>query len=328
MLKRRTKKNLLLISLLLHLIVIIFFTFNAFKTTQRPVFIKPTKKQAEELRRQAQLRPKRSDEGTQVVFDDRTILPSDPTKTPKPALAKVEQKEIEKEPIQEEPTKKIAKREVTKPAEKIEKKKELPKTQTLKKRKLIAQAKPHFPEKKPPEETKKVTEEKIEPPKPLTQEDLKKLALANMLKEQHKKTSPRQATPAPAKPKKSLLSLMKSYIDSENGNSCIIREGENRNPSIEELKYICYEKQIDTQITTAWKIFRAGKPSIPNGSAYFDFVINEDGSLDKLLLTNSFGDPLFAKIALEVIKNATPFPPIPKHFGMKKYRPKGLRTKL
>jgi len=119
-LKRRTKKILLIISLLLHLIVIIFFTFSAFKTKQRFAITQQTKKQQEELHRQSQLRPKRSDEGTQVVFDDRTILPTEATKTPKQAPIKVEKKELEKELTPEKLAKKVAKKEVPKPAEKIE----------------------------------------------------------------------------------------------------------------------------------------------------------------------------------------------------------------
>jgi len=103
----------------------------------------------------------------------------------------------------------------------------------------------------------------------------------------------------------------------------MIREGENKNPSIEELKYICYEKQTEDLIVSAWRIMHAGEPPLQSGSVKFTFVINEDGSLDELGLIESSGNQLFDKMVLQCIQKAAPFPPIPKHFGVKKYRPRG-----
>ena len=49
----------------------------------------------------------------------------------------------------------------------------------------------------------------------------------------------------------------------------------------------------------------------------------EDGSLAHLAMITSSGDQEFDRLVIESIKQAAPFPPIPKHLGIKRYKPVG-----
>lgn len=261
---------------------------------------------------QAALLPKRSDQGTQVVFDDRTILPAPPPAPPVKLPVQSPEKE-QVTPLPETPTKQMVKQEEKK--EVLQEKAALP-----------VQKKAQIPS---PIQEKTLSQKQEESKtKMLTQADIKKLALANMLKSQDAAVSLPKTKPAPpqppAKKKKSLLSLMKCYLDDEKGNSCMIRRGENRLPSLEEMKFICYEKQIEDTIIATWRVLYSGSPPrTSGGTVRFTFLIGEQGDLEELSLIESSGDSTFDKMVLHCIEKSVPFPPIPKHFGMKSYRPQG-----
>ena len=341
--KSKYKIIALIISIIFHILLLFFFGFYTFHHNRDIILLKSPKQIEKEIqKKQAALWPKKSDTETLIVFDDKTFptLPTKPiTKPPtKPAVLKktvAPTKTVEppKPVTPPKPTQKIIKTE--KPSPIIQK----PET------KLIAPVKPHFPEKqitkteKPLEQLpierlpiERLPIERFKPEeKVITQEELKKFALANLLKPQGKESSSKNHNSLPASPSKtqSLASSTKCFLDSEKGNSCMLRSGENKFPSLEEMKYICYEKQIEDHIISTWKVLFANSPlTNASGSVSIPLVINSDGSIDPLELIESSGDKDFDHKVMICIKKAAPFPSIPRHFGVSKYRPRGVRIML
>jgi outer membrane biosynthesis protein TonB len=161
--------------------------------------------------------------------------------------------------------------------------------------------------------------------------DIKKEATKNVVKkdpprkmaQQKQMTKKQSVAPRPQKPKTSLLSLTKCFLDHHKGNSSMCRQGENRTPSFEEMKYICYEKQIQDQLIIAWRSLYSGIPPIViNKETRFTFVINENCKAEQIEIIVSSGNRMFDDMVIASVENAV-FPPIPKHFGVKKYRPQG-----
>ena len=333
LLQDKNKKITFIISLLLHLFLIFIFSFHAFKQNKKFIFPKPLKKLSQRESRAALL-PKKSDGGTKIVFDNSKILPKLKQKTEtkeqnKPVKKLTERKPIEK-PVKMAPPKKLAKKPITK--------KIIPKEspriairRTTALQESPDRARPKTPVgraqgKKP---VKKITK-KTTIKKPI---DTKKTALNNLVKKQKKeeqkikKIVKKIADPKPTKPKKSLLSLTKTFLDHPKGNSCMVRFGQNRNPTLEDMKYICYEKRIQDEIVSSWRSLYGWMNMKPNGSAKITFLINKNGGVEDLTLLSSSGNRSFDQMVLNSISKAN-FPPIPKHFGVEKYRPQGGMTVL
>ena len=323
---KREDRTIFIISLLLHTLVLLFLLFYAFKTRQKFVITKSDKQKQQALAQQNRmptaLIPKRSDMGTEVVFDDRVLLPpivEKPKQEPKPHEPKPK-KIVEK---QEKAVKKVEG--LVKAPEKPE---TVPKTVDLihlQPEKLVIKTKVPGKIKLQEEKTesivkkikkyvKKIKEQQRTVQKPITSPKLQQAALANLFQEK-------------PEPKKNLLSLAQCFMDQEDGNSCLARHGAKGVPGLEEMKYICYEKRINDHIVSSWKMLFGGVQIRTRGSVSLNYVINEDGKVENLILVSSSGDKMFDDMVLKCIRNAN-FPPIPKHFGVKKYRPRGGSTLL
>lgn len=314
---------------------------------------------------QAALLPKFSDQGAHVVFDDRKAIPK-PKEPPRNVIRKVTQAQKEK-PVEKKPEekKREVKKLAQKQAQKIEEKKKLEKKlekKLVQKEKIqkvsqiqkvpqvqkVSQIqKTIIPEQlmraavqnlaKEQKELEKKREIKIE--KVIKKHETKKLAQKPVQKIEEKKETitvnlpkthltPPEQQPRPAQPrKKSLLALMKTYLDHDQGNSCIIREGANRFPSLEEMKYICYEKKIEDHIISTWRsLYSRARPGADR-KVSVSFLIKRDGSVIEAEILQSSGNQAFDGMVLSCIQE-TMFPPIPKHFGCDTYRPRGGLTVL
>ena len=281
--RRDQDRKSLIISLLLHLIFLLFVAFFGFKRKKLIILSKAAqaKQQKKEHFIPVALIPKRSDQGKKLVFDKANVTPEQKSQ-PKP----------EKPTPQPKPVKKVAEKKPPEVKNEVEQVK--PKQLAVPKKK-IAQITSRIPELKPKESTYAK-------------------ATADREKEAKKEIE---------KPKrKSLLSLTKCFLDHEDGNSAMCRRGVNRMPTFEEMKYICYEKQIQDALVASWKVLYAGFCMPIQDEARFTFLVNEQCRAEDIILVKSSGNHTFDKMVLESVRQAS-FPPIPKHFGVKKYRPQG-----
>ncbi len=95
---------------------------------------------------------------------------------------------------------------------------------------------------------------------------------------------------------------------------------------LKSLQFHSYEEKIRTSLLNAFNVIKYKIPLIKNpdthaqGRAAIDVVINKDGSIAQLFLVQSSGDKQFDEMVLESIRYAAPFPSIPNHLGIEKYR--------
>jgi len=297
--RKKQKKISFILSLLVHLSLFLIFTFKAFKKSP---LVQPAN-----LKRpiQAMLLPKRSDMGTKVVFDDTFIAPTEqvankeksvaPPAKPQPAKPEPKEQELKKNVAEKSPDKTI----IRKAQQKIAKS-GMKKVERKTERKVVEKAPPiKAPPRKVP--IRKALARRTSP---------RKMPV--------KKERPRKVQPK----KKSLLALTKTFLDHPKGNSCLLREGESKFPSLEEMKYICYEKRIHDEILATWNSLYRGVYTNPNRGVRFTYCISEGGKAEGLALLESSGDAQFDNMVLTCIRESV-FPPIPKHFNVKKYRPRG-----
>jgi len=300
--KRKHNRKPLIISLLLHLFFLLFILFFAFKNKPKILFSTKAKQKKEHYIPVA-LFPKQSDQGTKIVFDKATIIP------------KHEQKNAPPQPKQ---TEKIVEQKSQKIKEKIKQKKlAIPKKKIAKIKSVIPELKP---KKEPKKEDKKIAKTMVE-----TKVQDHALQETEIQKQVHI-TLPttreiKQSQPTPKK-RKSLLSLTKTFLDHEKGNSAMCRAGADRMPTFEEMKYICYEKQIQDALVSSWKMLYGRTYIQTKGETRFTFLINEHGKAEDIILTQTSGNKIFDTMVFESVSQAV-FPPIPTHFGVKKYRPQG-----
>lgn len=135
----------------------------------------------------------------------------------------------------------------------------------------------------------------------------------------------RGAKSTQTKPKRNIIALTKGFIEKwegEEGTDLIDRDGDpNRRPSIEELKYISYESKITWSLQASWKQNFCYRPWTKNyeGDAVLEFAIDEHGKLISCNLLQSTGYKELDDMIMKNMKCASPFPPLPKHFGVKQY---------
>ncbi len=95
---------------------------------------------------------------------------------------------------------------------------------------------------------------------------------------------------------------------------------------LKDLQFHSYEEKIRSALLNAFNVIKYKIPLIKNpdthvqGRAAIDVVINKDGSIAQLFLVQSSGDKQFDEMVLESIRYAAPFPSIPNHLGIEKYR--------
>lgn len=321
--KNKKRLHSLIISLLLHLILILIFGFRAFDTSRRIVLTKGDEK----LPKQKSL----------VFFTpppEQKPQSKPPEKKESPKLKPpASQPKAPEQPAQlsvarqtEKSGKDLFKMPDVQPApEKKETPKPLPKPDSPKKEVIEKHAAP------------KIKPKKIDTPSPiilpaLSEEVLKKHALAKLLKP--KPTSPKKAPEKqePTKPK-TIFALAQSTLKSIslNGNSVINRAGDpNKMPTFEELKFISYDHKFQEQYDTTWHISyghrtfnatRACRVILP--------LIDRDGNiLEEATIIESSGDSKFDSCVIECFKKAAPYPPIPNHFNVDSYRLQGNGTHI
>lgn len=97
------------------------------------------------------------------------------------------------------------------------------------------------------------------------------------------------------------------------------------------LKLYSYEEKLRSTLLTAFNSLKHRMPrpakSDPHHQhqqvqphAAINLIINKDGSIDTLNLLASSGDAQFDKLIIESIQYAAPFPSIPVHLGIDKFR--------
>jgi len=324
------------ISFIIHLILLILFLLFAFKKTIFiPFKLIENKATATKDDLPASLKPRKSEFGTTVLFDD--IPQFKPPK--KPAVASLPQKEQKltkaKEPQKEIPA---AKKTITKPKEPIKKEATIQKTpeKEIKKSAQKPKVKIAQTSKIPPLKKEQEKDKSLEEEKKLNQEQIEekikqieeKQALISQqpLMASKLRTFGKAAenkSPMTKTPKKSIVAMTKGFIENlkDKGDDWLERKGDDsKRPSFEELKYISYEQKINWYLQSAWKQnFSYQRTSIPNGKVIVDFSIDEDGNIQNVNLIQSSGYPNLDKIVLKHVELASPLPPLPKHFNKKIY---------
>lgn len=127
-------------------------------------------------------------------------------------------------------------------------------------------------------------------------------------------------------PKRSIIALTKGFIEKhcgEEGTDLIDRDGDpNKRPSFEELKYLSYESNISWCLQAAWKQnfsrrMMARYP--PHMEAVIEFTLDKHGTITHSNMLQSTGYKEIDSMIMENTKLASPFPPLPKHFGTSNY---------
>lgn len=285
------KKPYLLLSILLHATLLLLFTVYGFRGIKE--IVQPS------LRRQE----------TKVKFVKESEIPKQ-----KP-LAKLKTKFSTGAeftvPVLAEPIESNAPPKQERPAKIVNK-------STEKKSTAIAPKKIHI---KKRENKASIISKKAEVEPPI---NLKKIALANLLRPKKTVGIDNENTEAMnAIPKgTSILSLPKNIIGSYSGNSFMDREGEDKFPDLEDMKYLGYEYRIFEHLDTTWNTYCAHNknPNFANKGRVKCGVrcaIKKDGSIHYFKITQPSGDPWSDEQITKLYLKAVPYPPIPNHFNMK-----------
>lgn len=125
------------------------------------------------------------------------------------------------------------------------------------------------------------------------------------------------------KPKKSIIGMTKGFIENlrHKGDDWLERDGdENKRPSYEELKYMSYEKTIQWHLQQSRNInFNKSKATWNNKIVHIQFIIDKNGNIYDIKLAESSGDSELDEQWMKIIKQASPFPPLPEHFKTEYY---------
>lgn len=321
LIKKKKKRNIniiFLLSLIFHLSILLIMISSAFKKfdnkNKKELLIKNKENEIP-----ASLKPRKSNFGTTVFFDDTAEFT--PPKTPKmaektklnkpeekksmPAQAKSEETFNVKEPIDE---------------------------------KITSEKKTYFAEQitKTKNEIKKEIKEIIEKTKstPVTVENER---IRNVgLSKSEETFNVKDKTPEIPK-RKSILSMTKGFLQNikDEGNDWSKRNGDdNKKPSIEDLKEESYNQRIHWCFQNETRILSIHMPLDEKRNMYqgfkinpiIFFILNEDGKINELNIVRSSGSRKLDVYVLKAFKGASPYPPIPKHLNRKTYV--GRRTIL
>lgn len=148
------------------------------------------------------------------------------------------------------------------------------------------------------------------------------------LLQQQKPCSPQRARALRAQspqPKTNIIAMTKGFIENleQEGHDWLKRDGdESKRPTLEEMKYFSYEQRINWQLQSAWKrsVMRSLGNQVVQGRAVVSFVVNEHGALLSQELLQSSGHSGLDEAIMQNVKEAAPFPPLPKHFNQKEYK--------
>ncbi len=84
----------------------------------------------------------------------------------------------------------------------------------------------------------------------------------------------------------------------------------------QSLKYASYLEHIKNKIENVWAYPTEAARTGQQGTLLILFTINKNGDLIRLKLVRSSGYPLLDRAALQAIRDASPFPPLPKRFNL------------
>lgn len=84
----------------------------------------------------------------------------------------------------------------------------------------------------------------------------------------------------------------------------------------QSVKYASYLEHIKNKIENVWAYPAEAARTGQQGTLLILFSINKNGDLIRLKLIRSSGYPLLDRAALEAVRDASPFPPLPKRFNL------------
>ncbi len=118
---------------------------------------------------------------------------------------------------------------------------------------------------------------------------------------------------------KAIISNNKNNIDFLSGTYKKYRyKNTNKEATIslgtQSLKYASYMQHIKDKIQNVWVYPQEAQENGQQGRLLILFSIDKQGNVVRLSLLRSSGYPLLDKAAMEAIKDASPFPPLPKRF--------------
>jgi TonB family protein len=346
---KKNKKFLLFfwISLLIHALFLLIILFNAFKKHSSFVIIPLQKQDLKTLQKLAQrqqelkkaftkksdlpasLKPRKSEFGATVFFDDRAQFTPPAAKLIGPqdqAGKNLTQPKVQPQPLVKK-----------QPAEEIK-----DKIKQESKIKEIKNEKKEGPQIKPTQEkTDVVKKDETRKPGQDVEKRIKEIEekqkmvsnaqglpgdvqLPKMQKLQTFGTDAQDKSPIVVT-KKSIISMTKGFIENlkGEGSDWLERKGDDsKRPSFEELKYISYEEKVNWHLQSSWKQNFASNPTlgIPEGKAVVEFLVHADGTVHDLALLQSSGSQQLDQVILKSIEFASPLPPLPQHFGTDTYK--------
>ncbi len=129
-----------------------------------------------------------------------------------------------------------------------------------------------------------------------------------------------------SKKKSGRLVKLKSPLFKENfggflsGNSKNYRYKHTREATIsigtQSIKYASYMEHIKNKIENVWVYPSFAAQTGQQGSLLVLFSIGRNGNLLRVKLIRSSGYPLLDKAAIEAVKDAAPYPPLPERFNI------------
>ncbi len=90
-----------------------------------------------------------------------------------------------------------------------------------------------------------------------------------------------------------------------------------------EFKQLGYLYKLKDRIEQAWQYPLSAMRLGMTGDLYIRFVIQKDGSLREVKLLRTSGNPVLDEAALQAVKDAAPFLPLPKHWKADQFAIKG-----
>ena len=84
----------------------------------------------------------------------------------------------------------------------------------------------------------------------------------------------------------------------------------------QSIKYASYLEHIKNKIQNVWVYPEEAAQTGQQGRLLVLFSIDKNGDLVRLKLIRSSGYPLLDQAALQAVKDASPFPPLPKRFNL------------
>lgn len=297
----KQKKNkfslIFILSILLHIWLTLFVIMSSLKNTKNFNNIFTKKKNNKEIL--AELRPRKSNFGTTVLFDDI------------PKFSPPKSKIIAKKESNKQDSIKI-KQKMVNPSIKLKNINDLPSQKVMPAKTIIT--KPLLNSK----EGKEVPEISIKQEKVKSKEVIRTFG-----------TQKENQSPKPTRIK-SILKMTQGFLQNnrDEGQDWIKRDGDkNKMPDFEDLKTIIYDRKIHWQAQQENRILNARMTPEEKKQMLIKYrtkpiimlVINNDGTLKKLKLIRNSGSNLYDKYCLKIFKKAAPYAPIPKHFKKKSY---------